>query len=210
MKLRQILYATLSFLAVNIGICPYVVAATTLQLTQTSQEISGTDSESGVAFHSSLLASDHVIVDLYIGTKRIHEEIDYGRHTLRIRSVSQGTETPIALSVQDIRAFQKLGVSLFSLPPKIQPAGRHGDALGRLLNLMASTPPGYVFDYFSKISSDSFTSICPQIGGPGVATYTLGTSGKTQHIEVTVGPVCYAGRALGRLWRPCRLRSIDW
>jgi len=133
MKLRQILYATLSFLAVNIGICPYVVAATTLQLTQTSQEISGTDSESGVAFHSSLLASDHVIVDLYIGTKRIHEEIDYGRHTLRIRSVSQGTETPIALSVQDIRAFQKLGVSLFSLPPK---SNRRADTGMRLADCL--------------------------------------------------------------------------
>lgn len=116
MKTRRILYATLSLLAVNIGICPYVVAASTLQLTQTSHEISGKDSESGVAFRASLLPGDHVIIDLYIGTKRIHAEIDYGHNALRIRSVSQANETPIALSVQDILALQKLRVSLFSLP----------------------------------------------------------------------------------------------
>jgi hypothetical protein len=106
--------------------------------------------------------------------------------------------TPVALSVQDILAVQKLRVSLFSLPPKIHTAGRHGDALGRLLNLISDAPADAVIDFTSGPSRMSFTSICPQIGGPGVATYTLGTSGKTQHIEVTVGPVCYMGRALGR------------
>jgi hypothetical protein len=118
MKTHRILYATLSFLAVNICICSYVVAASTLQLTQTDHEISGTDSESCVAFRSSLLPGDHVIVDLYIGTKRIHADIDYGRHRTRVRAVSQATETPIALSVQDILAFQKLRGSL---PPKSLP-----------------------------------------------------------------------------------------
>jgi hypothetical protein len=198
MKIRRILYATLSFLATNIGICSYVVAASTLQLTQTSQEINGTDSESGVAFRSSLLPGDHVIVDLFIGTKRIHADIDYVRHTLILRTVSQANETPVALSVQDILAFQKLRRSLLSLPSKIDPSARHAEALGTLITLMADAPAGAVLDLTTKISSESYTNICPQIGGPGVATYTLGIFGKTQHIEVTVSPVCYMGRALGR------------
>ena len=45
MKIRRILYATLSFLTLNIGICPNVGAVSTLQLTETSQEINGIDSE---------------------------------------------------------------------------------------------------------------------------------------------------------------------
>ena len=137
MKTRQILYITLSFLAVNIGICPYVVAASTLQMTETSQEISGTDSDSGVAFRASLLASDHVIIDLYIGSKRIHADIDYARDRTRVRAVSQASETPVALSVQDILAFQKLRGSQFPPPPKIQTSDRLWDALGSLINLMA-------------------------------------------------------------------------
>ena len=194
MKTRRILYAALSFLAVNIGVCPYVVAATTLQLTQTSQEISGTDSESGVAFRASLLASDHVIVDLYIGKKRIHEEIDYTRNKVRLRIVSQANETPTTLSVQDILAFQQLRVSLTS---KINKAARHGDALTRLINLMASAPAGHVFDITSGPSGGSFTSICPQIGKIREATYTP-RFGTTHHKTVTVGPNCYVNPALGR------------
>jgi len=186
MKTRRLLYATLSFLAVNIGICPNVGAASTLQLTQTPHEISGTDSESGVAFRSSLLPGDHVIIDLYIGTKRIHEEVDHARQTFRLSTASQGNETPVALSVQDILAIQS--VSLFSLPPKIHTAGRHGDALGRLLNLISDAPAGAVIDITSGPSRMSFTSICPQIGGLGLATYTLGILGK-----------CYQNPALGRV-----------
>ena len=154
-----------------------------------------------MAFRASLLAGDHVIVDLFIGTKRIHEEVDYTRQALRIRSVSQGTEIRIALSVQDILAVQKLRDSRFSPPPQTptsHTSGRLRDTLGRLLNLISDAPPGYVFDVTSGPSLMSFTSICPQIGGPGLATYTLGTSGKTEHYPVTVGPICYMGRALGR------------
>jgi hypothetical protein len=145
MKIRRILYATQSFLAANIGICSYVVAASTIQLTQTDQEISGTDSETGVAFRSSLLPGDHVIVDFYIGTKRIHADIDYARHRDRLRTVSQGSEIPVALSVQDILAFQKLRDSL----PPIITSARHADALTSLINLMADAPPGIVFDFTS-------------------------------------------------------------
>jgi len=196
MKLRQILYATLSFLAVNIGVCPNVAAASTLQMTETSQEINGTDSDSGVAFRASLLPGDHVIVDLYIGTKRIHLEIDYTRHTNRLRAVSQADETPVALSVQDILAFQKLRDSHYSPPPTIHTSARLRDALGSLINLMADAPAGHVIDITSGLFGGSYTSICPQIGGPGEATYTLGT--EYHHDDVTVGPVCYKDPALGR------------
>ena len=185
MKTRQILYITLSFLAVNIAICPNVGAASTLQLTQTDQEISGTDSESGVAFRASLLPGDHVIVDLYVGTKRIHEEIDHARGTIRLRTVSQSNETPIALSVQDILAVQKVRVSLFSQPPKILTAGRLGEALATLMRLMAHAPAGHVIDLNSGPSRMSFTSICPQIGGHGLATYTLGILGKIDQFNKT-------------------------
>ena len=186
MKTRQILYITLSFLAVSIDICPYAVAASTLQLTQTAQtdqEISGIDSDSGVSFRSSLLPGDHVIVDIYVGTKRIHEEIDYGRKALRLRTVSQGSETPIALSVQDILAIQQLRVSIHSLQTKIHMAARHGDALARLINLMAVAPAGHVIDITGGLSGGSFTSICPQIAGPGEATYaTFNTFNKTGNV----------------------------
>jgi len=197
----RILYATLSFLAVNIGICPYVVAASTLQMTETSQEISGTDSDSGVSFRASLLVGGHVIVDLYIGSKRIHEEVDYTRQAFKVRVVSQATETPVALSVQDILAVQKLRDSRFSPPPKTHTSntsGRLRDTLGRLLNLISDAPPGAVIDITTGPSLLSYTSICPQIGGPGLATYTLGTSGETRHDDVTVGPVCFQDPARGR------------
>lgn len=59
---------------------------------------------------------------------------------------------------------------------------------------MASAPAGIAID----ATSGSFTSICPQIGGPGLATYKLGIFGKIHHDEVTVGPVCYQNPALGR------------
>jgi hypothetical protein len=199
MKTRRILYATLSILAINIGICPHVVAASTLQMTETSQEISGTDSDSGIAFRASLLPGDHVIVDLYIGTKRIHEEVDYTHKTVRLRTASQGNETPVALSVQDILAVQKLRGSQIPPPPKIQTSHRLRDALGRLLNLISDAPPGAVIDFNNGPSRMSFTPICPQIGGPGEATYTTGRIKRvTHHYEVTVGPVCYHDPALGR------------
>ncbi|MGH6838995.1 MAG: hypothetical protein ACREDT_09350 [Methylocella sp.] len=197
MKIRQILYVTLSFLAVNVGLGLYVAAAGTLELKETSQEITGKDSESGVAFHASRLAGDRVVTDLYFGAKRIHADIDYAHHIHIIRSVYQASGLPATLSRQDILACRKLGVSL---TPKINSYSRHGDALTSLLNLISSTPPGFAFDIRSgPLTNESFTSICPEIGGPGVATYTLGIIfRKTYHKEVTVGPICYQNPALGR------------
>ena len=98
-----------------------------------------------MAFRSSLLPGDHVIVDLYIGTKRIHEEVDYARQTVRL-STSQANKTRVALSVQEILAVQKLRVSLFSQPPKIHTSARHGDTLVRFLNLISAASDGYVID----------------------------------------------------------------
>ncbi len=95
MKMRQLLYVTLSFLAVNICLGSYIVAASTFELKETSQEISGTDGESGVAFHASLVASGHVVIDAYFGTKRFHADIDYTRNSLTIRSVSRAYGTPV-------------------------------------------------------------------------------------------------------------------
>jgi hypothetical protein len=56
----------------------------------------------------------------------------------------------------------------------------------------ANAPPTAI-NYSS--SNGSFTPICNEIGGLGVAVYDFKG---IQHDTVTVGPVCYMGRALGR------------
>ncbi|MGH6857383.1 MAG: hypothetical protein ACRECP_07040 [Methylocella sp.] len=194
MKIRQILYIALSFLAVTLGLGSYVVAASTLELKETSQEISGKDSESSMEFHASLLAGDRVVMDLYFGTKRFHSDIDYTRNSLTIRSVSRAYGTPVALSVQDIVAFRQL---LVSLPPKIKTAGRLARTLMTFVDVMASASPGHPIDINSvPFTNQGFTSICPKIGRRGVAIYTI--DNKTVHKDVTVGPVCYKDPALGR------------
>ncbi|MGH6857932.1 MAG: hypothetical protein ACRECP_09940 [Methylocella sp.] len=203
MKIRQILrtlYIALSFLAVNIGLGSYVVAASTLELKETSQEISGKDSESGVAFHASRLAGDRVVVDFYFGMKRIHADIDYAHHIDIIRSVYRANGLPAALSRQDILAFQKLLGSRFSPRPKIQTSDRLRDALGSLINLIASAPEGYTLNFpKGRVTNESFKSICPEIGHIGEASFILGK--KFYYKTVLVGPICYKDPALGRCGR---------
>ncbi|MGH6850774.1 MAG: hypothetical protein ACREDD_10065 [Methylocella sp.] len=183
MKIRYILHVTLSFLAVNTGVCSHVVAASAFELTETPQEISGTDGESGVTLHASLPASDRVVIDLYFGAKRTHADIDYARDGIdKIRSVYQGSGLPAAVSRQDIIAFQKL---LRSLAPKINQYSRHGDALTSLINLIADAPEGFTFNFPKwPVTNQSFTPICPQIGRIGEATFTIGE--KTHHTAVLV------------------------
>ncbi|MGH6837752.1 MAG: hypothetical protein ACREDT_02935 [Methylocella sp.] len=198
MKIRQILYVTLSFLAVNIGLGSYVFAAPAFELKETSQEISGKDSDTGVAFHASLVAKDRVVIDLYFGTKRIHADIDYARGGRDIiRSVYQASGLPAALSRQDILACRKLGVSL---TPKINSYSRHGDALTSLLNLISSAPEGYTLNFpKGRVTNEGFKSICPEIGHIGEASFTLGKN--FYYKSVLVGPVCYKDPALGRCGR---------
>jgi hypothetical protein len=54
--------------------------------------------------------------------------------------------------------------------------------------------PAVAIDYSS--SNPTFTPICNEIGGPGVALYRFG--GGPRYDDVTVGPICYIPPATGR------------
>lgn len=193
MRPLHILPIVISFLGLELGLS-HLVSASTLDLTQTPREISGADSDSGVAFQAFLLpTNDHVVIDAAIGTRVVHADIDYARRSLKVVSLSRDTGAPAALSVQDIVAFKKL---LVSLPPKIDTGSVHGDALSSLINLIASAPVGIPIDISSI--GEPFTSICPSIGRPDIAVYNINGPVFT---PVVVGPVCYVPPALGRCGR---------
>lgn len=190
MKIRTVLYAAPFFLAISIAAGSYVIAGSTLELTQKPREISGIDRESSVAFAASLTSSDNVVIDVSVGGKQIHADIDYKLKTLSIRSLSKANGASAGLSDQDIAAFQNL---LVSLPRAIDTSSRHGDALTSFVNLMASAP---AIDPIDIICFRGFTPICDEIGGTGVATYKL--KRVIHNDPVQIGPVCYMPPAKGR------------
>lgn len=85
-----------------------------------------------------------VVIDAELDTKKIiHAEIDYGKQTLLMRSVSSVNGQLVEIESKDIIVFQKL---LVSVPQRIDTASQLGDALTSFLTLMASAPSGTVLD----------------------------------------------------------------
>jgi len=176
-----------------------------LEVNKTPKVISGQDTTSGVQFRSELLASGReVVVDMYFGNKQIHADIDYGRRRVVIKSTFVSNGAPATMPIEDIWRFQKL---LQSLPPLIGANTQHADALGSLVNLIASVPRDKPIDFNLAPPATTYDSICGQIGQQSTATYKLcvnvPTCKKTDAFttynqQVIVGPACYVPPALGR------------
>ena len=188
-KARMLLYVALSLFAPWAGAAGPAMAGPTLELTQTPQAISGAESESGIGFAASLTSADRVAIDVSIGSKQIHADIDYALKTLAIHSSARDGAGDAELSAQDIKAFKQLLASVRS----VDTGTRQGEAFASFVNLMANAPSG-ALDIASS-SAQTITSICGEIGQPAIARYRLK---RLVHRTVTVGPVCYINPALGR------------
>ncbi len=170
----------------------YVFAqSASLNLQQSPTSITGSETNLGINFDSSLTNPNKAIVNLYSNGKKIHAEIDYALQTVAIRTTSLDNGSAASLTPLDIQAFQQLKAIV---PRRVDAASHHGDALASLINLAASAPPGFTFMINS--SAISYTSICNSIGSSRVAHFDLRSQSFNR--QVTVGPACFTAPALGR------------
>jgi hypothetical protein len=174
----------------------HAAPAPSAQITELPGVVSGHALDVGVDFRALLTTPTHAAVDVDFGLKRIHAEVDYATQRLVIHSITRGTGVAAPIVLADLDRFQRL---VREVPASLRTRGRHVEALGSLLNFIATAPLEQSLDIDTTDAAGrgaTYTSTCDEINTEQTASFTV--SGQTQTSTNTVGPMCYTAPAFGR------------